>query len=1304
MAVLLSCLQALPLHESTHNVPVGLGPPWMSKAKDLFLTCLPVSSTIVRRAAAEGLSLLATLGVTEDAHFLQSTVLHSLDEVMRSFKPESKPKATGIEFISAARAGSLLTLACIQRTSCKVKQKKLVRARNRSSENYTEKADKENESLPVLQMMTRILPSVSCFGFRDYFVVKTYALHSFAVLLAYSNRLGVKPMSAEDKQLLLKGIELVEDNFIASWTAASVDVDKGQEADKLTAEIAFLAVLLRLMTFLTPYLREVQKEDPDVTRRFCIMLAIIQETHGSHPSITVEAMAFAEVLAANHDLLPAPVSHIDISERPMFSIIPLVIASLTPVRPSIFADSSTNQTKIVSPSLKSLRSTVYFVQVLSRVVPVEEWNVINCTALVIALLEATSCSRYFHGSRLFRSLSTSRVADALFSDATLLELEIFEAVPTLMFIDRSLYPDDQDRCLRWILFGRQLLAGSMKSRDVNATDYTLSGVISWALKQSYDDTMPVFDVVNPLRSNVKCLAAQILAVALNLITPTSMICIDNVHFDISVGNRVATKHCNDAAKRKGMIPSSYLVFHLEDVLTAVCASCVASIDQSEVRIVQEPSMYVLVKLIQCFGPLSDKEDPNLSTLDQYSTQIFASIKHAIVAPDEGCDILSSRLFLAGCKALQVCVETKLATDPPVLKRLLRPAVPAANEVPFVKFGTSTPELSNPKHRDTYLSNITADKFVKCCKIWTIVKTIIGSDPSGSRPEYLTAVSNDLIPEATGVAVHSLITAFDGIRLLYASSLTLAGIPFDGSDDEQRKTISLYGGVVFENLSDVDDHVKELLASTWSSCVSCALHPLLRSESMDNDHRLECSIWVKSLIPVLFSGVSDGIQALGNGAVLSNVGPSWSMSINPTDVVVDCMKGLSLVVNYGDATLLGIDNVPQIAELFGRLLHDIIVPALEGQLWTESRSDTMASSIDRASIIGEVCSLLVNFSTSNVDIIRDEAALLVCMLTPLNMLQNEKVDFTKAFVGDIIAACLCGMSELIRVGATISNSCAHDQLVRSMLHLILHSDIVRFRNKVPATVLTASQKLLQVCLEGDSLTSKEKIRIAVDLAQAKSWELWFVVASIRDSMYIQNSFPMLHEVLKDPSDSENHLLIVKTILELLQKSPGSTPLIGKILNGLGAELLSLIYLHGTCKISKNTNLQQRVMVCSTTMKIILAAYQQMVTDDVLSADMALQEYILVVFHTLLPILRFNGLPNHPASLNNVGSDPALGRMCAQSILLTARTTPTQFKECVSMLSDFDRTLLEFAVRAEMSGYAVVQEAPAKKKLNLANFKK
>ena len=121
IAIVLACLQALPLHESNYDILVDRGPPWMEKATSLLLRLLPSPSGIIRRGAAEGLSLLATLGVSEDAHTLQSTILHSLDEVMKGSNSGANPK-TNAETLPFAKAGSLLALACVQRATKRMKK------------------------------------------------------------------------------------------------------------------------------------------------------------------------------------------------------------------------------------------------------------------------------------------------------------------------------------------------------------------------------------------------------------------------------------------------------------------------------------------------------------------------------------------------------------------------------------------------------------------------------------------------------------------------------------------------------------------------------------------------------------------------------------------------------------------------------------------------------------------------------------------------------------------------------------------------------------------------------------------------------------------------------------------------------------------------------------------------------------------------------------------------------------------------------------------------------------------------------
>jgi hypothetical protein len=321
-AVLLACLKSLPLHEATHDIPIGLGPPWMNKAKDLLLTLLPSTSNTVRRAAAEGLALLATLGVTEDAHTLQSAVLHSLDEVMQGNKPDGKPRAIPVEPVSAARAGSLLTLGCIQRTAHNIKMIQRARSKGRSTTSESVAAAQQH-ALPTMQMMTRILPSISCHAvIRDAFIPRTYGIHAFNVLLAYSTYQKVDDWTAEDHHLIKKAIESVLDNFLSCWTAISTDMDGEQAPEKLSAEVSFLAVILRMMTSLVPYL------DESTSSRFVQIASMVGEEAGSHPVILVEAMGFFEVLAMQEDL-PCPATLSKTVEK--------LVTAATPMSPNMFA-------------------------------------------------------------------------------------------------------------------------------------------------------------------------------------------------------------------------------------------------------------------------------------------------------------------------------------------------------------------------------------------------------------------------------------------------------------------------------------------------------------------------------------------------------------------------------------------------------------------------------------------------------------------------------------------------------------------------------------------------------------------------------------------------------------------------------------------------------------------------------------------------------------------------------------------------------------------------------------------------------
>lgn len=225
-AVLVSCLKSMPIQESTHDIPIGIGPTWMTEAKTILLSVFFSRSPFVRRAAAEGLSFLSTLGVKEDAHFLQSSILHSLDEVIKgNFPAGQQGRPMSPASISAASATAFLTFASIQRSAHRIDKLQLERSRMRGSPRKAEADD----VLPTLQIMIRLLPSINCGLQRGFFGVRTYALHAFGLMLSYSNKFKELTLNENDIHLLRKTVEIVEDNFLAAWTIVSSDQDQGNE-------------------------------------------------------------------------------------------------------------------------------------------------------------------------------------------------------------------------------------------------------------------------------------------------------------------------------------------------------------------------------------------------------------------------------------------------------------------------------------------------------------------------------------------------------------------------------------------------------------------------------------------------------------------------------------------------------------------------------------------------------------------------------------------------------------------------------------------------------------------------------------------------------------------------------------------------------------------------------------------------------------------------------------------------------------------------------------------------------------------
>jgi hypothetical protein len=1277
IAVLLSCLQSLPLHEATHNVPIGLGPPWMNKAKDLLLTLLPSSSTIIRRAASEGLALLATLGVTEDAHFLQSSLLHSLDEVMHGNKPDGKPRSIALESVSAARAGSLLTLAFIQRTAYNVARRKRARARGRAGGGKASAfVDESNENLPVLQMMTRIIPSAACHGFKDYFAVKTYALYSFSVLLAYSLRLETQPLGIEDQQLLLKAVELVEDNFSGSWASVSSDFDRGQESEKMTTEIAFLAVLLRLMTYLIPFLHVVASKDCDVARRFSIMSTVVLESHGSHPTIFVESMAFFEVMATHSALLPFPARSVLFSENPIYSCIPYVLAALTPSRPTTYSLVSWRPYSI-ELSEKSQRSAVFMLHIFSKAgICIAEWTDMKIVSRLFASLETVCGARRFLGSNLFRSIAPRREANNFFTDGAALEAEIFHALPTLLF-ENSFCLLNDDKLIRWILLAQQVLSPSARESNEH-NSYTQADVISAAITRAISDVDPLRTLSGQSRWQVKCLAAQLATEALFALMKSERLFYSNLsespQFNFATATKICAEECLLASQKQGKLPPSKLAFHLESLLSSACMSSVATSDRSELYILQENSVRFLQNLLEAFGPTPDPENPKVGILDQHATAIFSTIKHALSALDDDLCAGSCRLFVAGCKALVTLLENDVTSDPMVLKRLLRSTIPAKNSVPVFDLQKGLPPECRPTKARKSDGDTRSVPITHICKIWMTIELLLG-DVDEKSP--LKDVAHDLVEDDVGIAIHAAAIAFDGCCLLSSANLSFAGKPRKAVSDGSCRQKGFY----FQDAATIDDSVRELLASSWSSCGRYGLSALLRVVSRENIDPVTkdyCCTWILSLSNLLILGSFDGVESMKDMEARDSV-IAWAQAIQETIILRNCMSGLG-ALSCSSMELLNPEFYDRMNCLTFLLLEVILIPVIRHERNRE---------IFDIDSVAAICEMLTQLAASPNAALTEKDFPLAALLRLLH--ERDHKIILDGHTEIIFSSSLLGICSIIQrmESPTI--------LVRAMVQLVLEDFVVR---KIPTSpkLRDASTILLVECLKQDVLLPIEKQQIGYSLASNGLWDCWVAsFAALGEN--IAKSLEYIRDVLQHENDFGSLANILAALRSVVQNS--GTNVSGMILSHAGAEIFKLLYECGTARIP-NERSRNCIEFCADCMKVILAGYQNLVTDS--NSDETIANFISGLFGVLLEIVRFNGLPNYASP--EPANDPALGRLCAQAILHIARTSPSSFKSCLGTLSEQERTLTELTVRAEMGGYTKMEDAQRTqtKKLALKNFKK
>ena len=1290
--MLLSCVKALPVDESTHDIPVGLGPSWKNKASAILLSLITSPLNDIRRAAAEGLSFLATLGVNEDMRFLQSSVLHSLDEVVSTRVVVQGQGRNAIQDDSQnGRSAGLLTLGCIQRNTHRIRESRASRSRLRGSPSSS--TNQDEDELQTIQIMTRVLPYV--IGRVSSGVAlnaRSSALHAILMLLEYSGKFDARHLNEENLHLLKKAVEIVEDNYISAWTIASHILDQGNHKQKITFESSFLSVLLRFMTFLTPFLYHLEDSDSGIAKRFSTMAMVIIENFGSHSVVQLEALAFFEVLAVNQALLPPHGGGIKYDEHPILSCIPSLMANLTPERSTILSRGIRDVVHGCQSSDICLRATLKVLRSLSMTrISVAKWSGMKVISLLFASLEGTISSSSYSGETLHRGLAAPREAESAFKGVDPCGKETSDVIRYLLYLERASSRECESILLRYILLSRSVIAGKSTSNDDDEeeeynTTYTVSKVSKNALEQAGVDADPLFDVTNSIRWQVKLIAVQMMTIALKELatkcredTPKL---VDSKHFNPKTAQIECSKACNDSNASDSDIPQSLLALHVPEVIACACMVATATVDQVELRLLQENSVYCLDDLFGSFGVIPDPDEYHSSVLGEYIPQLSSCIKSSLSAPNESVNELTCRLFWAGCNSLCSFLRSNITDDKAVLKRLIRPVMLTKEEVPFFNCDSSMPTLGQDTEEKIENENVRASLLIMIGKIWMF----------GNIPLENADISGMVEPEKACIGVHAAALAIDGARLLHQSMLTLCGKPVaEAKFQDENAGNSFFS---FRDIFDIDDYSKAALVKMWASNAHLSVELLFDAIDSGESSETEvsaCLAWLELVIPVLFVGLHDAIEAINSKSTGRADTISWAEGIDAYAIACFCLTGLSTLAKPSNLCHVDEKWKQKIEQSTSELYKFIILPILHEKKIRKADKVNPNAMVD---LVAKSCELFQTFSASiSLDENSESSPFLVTLLSPLDLIEKKEISLANDLVATIVAACLTAAAGIIRMPTSPS------ALVKAMLSVAM--SLSNPTEQSSELVTSSAQKLLEECLKHESATMAEVSLISTRMAKHRNWAGWLSVVKINDGIAAQESLQEIETALLNPSSVQEQLEALGTVRELIQQSPPPNPLAGRILSSLGAEILSVFEGYGTLKDSASELQSKRVSACADCMKVALGSYQQYSADF---SDAEATEFLIVLFESFITVLRFNGLPNHPPPQGTL-SDASIGRMCAQAITHIARSTPVPFKASMGGMAAHDRAVLEFAVRGEMSGYAVAAApAPVKKKLSLKGFKK
>ena len=1112
------------------------------------------------------------------------------------------------------------------------------------------------------------------------------------------------------------------------------------------------------MTYLLPFLKILKRSDALIASRFYRIAQSIFKSSNSNPCVIAESCVFFEKLLTHLNLIDGDSIIITGTDEVVKPIFPLLLSILTSNKPRNSPNNNELKSSLCSATLQ--RAALNLLSKLTEL-PKTGQDGITCDLIkssnllghLFALMENSCATKTFFHLSPFRSICAPRAIENKLRQNSSLDKEVESMIARLMFVTRTTGSlSKSNNFLRYLLITRNIFSGDLTKENVlspTATGETNVTPVDEIDEESvvsklYDECRNEASIVLMIGSSqprwqVKCIAAKMFGKALSgIINEVNVPVSESVDFNLTKARRQFKEYTalrfatfpNEKSDENDF-PYSKVVLHVGDLLTSTCNSIIATVDNSELPSLQNAGMKFLVLLLCCFGKSIDPDESKNAEgkspllLERFSSQIIPSIKHAAKAHDNSPEETISAegkelLFFSGCEGLQTLINSGLISEPSMLRRIMRPMIPSKDELDTCKF-PSVSELQIPlRFKPTsILENRRSALIYRIGKLWTIAELQLAFAVGNIAPESIVEVWEDLSICEEEVAVNSAAVAMDA---MYIKKIENATLDINTTKNHTRESNSTTG-ITFADMEDIDQPVRDAMVQTRLSLAFSSIFSLVKilsQNDLNEEKKVKLEEWLRYLVPMIIVELQNYLnlfrEITHDEAKLNE---DYSSVIKN---IIKCLCALTILSKYNEVqTVLAANDFETV---FQSISDSILLPLLgiskggngvtrgdeEKQSEMFQMNRKLLNIAEMPTLASEACvfmecvsQLIVLGRPQKFRIIKTLLSHIACEEAGL-----ISYEINGSMKNRIISSCLKSMKNLLFMELTETfHENNFRNLGRAMVGFSLSLMNSYVKGETSEEVKNAAAILLKTCLEKLTLQASEVGSLAEHATKNHNFEAWeMLILHMEEKSAMINSLENVKISLENGIYSSYHLAALNSLSQILQQSlTRGDSLVPFFMEKLGAQIVQLIRVYGNNQLQANGSGNDRTVLCATCIKIMMLSFQFMVQtiDPSRAVDCERESatFMAIIFEALVSVVLFNGLPNQNTS-NQVGSDPQIGQLCAQTFVHIARSAPSVFKTSMAFLSVECRSTLETAVRTDMNGYA--PPTRVKKKLNLRGFKK